>query len=129
MEINAKDLRYGNKLIFLNEIVTFEYITGFRKDGMFWIKTKEQGGSQHKSIHFKPLPITEQLLLEFTDITKASDNETFFLNHFGFCIVFDGDHWCLKMRCDEPYVICYFKYFHQLQNAYKVLTNQELIKQ
>lgn len=63
MEIKATDLRYGNKLIFLGQIQTFEFIDQIREDGIFWIQTKEQKIA-HKNFQFKPIPLTEEILLK-----------------------------------------------------------------
>jgi hypothetical protein len=62
--IKPNDLRYGNKLLFLGEEVTFEYITNVRDENVFWIKLKENR-IEHKSFHFKPIPLTEEWLLRF----------------------------------------------------------------
>lgn len=63
--LKLSDLRHGNKLLFLGEENTFEYVTQIREDGVFWIKTKENGDMYHKNFHFKPIPITEEWLLKF----------------------------------------------------------------
>jgi len=57
--MKANELRSGNKLSFLNEIVTFKNITEIREDGIFWIKTFEPK-IESKSFHYKPIPLTKK---------------------------------------------------------------------
>ena len=53
--MKKEELMYGNKLLFLNEVVTFSNISQIREDGIFWIKTIEPK-IDSKSFHFKPIP-------------------------------------------------------------------------
>ena len=62
--MKKEELMYGNKLLFLNEVVTFSNISQIREDGIFWIKTIEPK-IDSKSFHFKPIPLTEEWLLKF----------------------------------------------------------------
>ena len=56
--MKKEELMYGNKLLFLNEVVTFSHISQIREDGVFWIKAIESK-IDSKSFHFKPIPIRE----------------------------------------------------------------------
>lgn len=67
MKVN--ELRYGNKLLFLGEVVTFESIGKIRKDGVFWIKTTEV--IESKSFHFKPIPLTDEWKIKFGGVKKG----------------------------------------------------------
>lgn len=74
---------------------------------------------------YEPIELTEEILLK-CGFKISTDKEHFFINHYGFCLVYDGKDYCLKMRIDEPYVVCYSRYLHQLQNLYFALCNEEL---
>jgi len=119
--IQANELRENNKLSFLGEVVTFDYITKKRDDGVFWIKVKEQN-IEHKNIHFQPIELTEELLLKcgfVKDMGEYSiDNFNFVINARDY-IVYTNDEFDYKE-------ICKIYYLHQLQNLYFALTQTEL---
>ena len=124
--IKANELRIGNKLNFLGDVVTFKNITEIREDGIFWIKTFEPK-IESKNFHFKPIEITEDWLLIFgfkkrknrhlfnwenkIVISEYKDEfENFFYPKTGYDIRFSNE----------------IKYVHQLQNLYFALTGAEL---
>ena len=124
--IKANELRIGNKLNFLGDVVTFKNITEIREDGIFWIKTFEPK-IESKNFHFKPIEITEEWLLKFgfkkrknrhlfhwenkIAISEYKDEfENFFYPKTGYDIRFSNE----------------IKYVHQLQNLYFALTGAEL---
>ena len=124
--IKANELRIGNKLNFLGDVVTFKNITEIREDGIFWIKTFEPK-IESKNFHFKPIEITENWLLIFgfkkrknrhlfhwenkIVISEYKDEfENFFYPKTGYDIRFSNE----------------IKYVHQLQNLYFALTGAEL---
>ena len=124
--MKKEELMYGNKLLFLNEVVTFSNISQIREDGIFWIKTIESK-IDSKSFHFKPIPITEEWLLKFgfkkrknrhlfhwenkIVISEYKDEfENFFYPKTGYDIRFSNE----------------IKYVHQLQNLYFALTGTHL---
>lgn len=119
--IQANEIRYGN---FYN-----------RKHGKGWTETKIDGDILSKIFgqsleyalnDFEPIPVTSEVLLA-CGCELSPDKEHYFLKHHGFCLLFDGEDWCLKMRADDPCLILYFKYLHQFQNVYLDLTKTELV--
>jgi len=72
-----------------------------------------------------PVKLLEEHLLKF-GMEKANDGEHFFTGYYGQCLVYDGEDWCLKARIDEPYVISYCRYVHQIQNLFHVISKSEL---
>ena len=128
--IQSNELRYGNKLLFLGNIETFEFIDQIREDGVFWIQTKEQKIA-YKNFQFKPVELTEDILLKcgfqnnepnyfWITIKGYENDETYiYINKISSGIgIFQNDK--------ENYLDIEIKYLHQLQNLYFALTNQEL---
>lgn len=76
-------------------------------------------------LNFKPITLTEEILLSF-GFEKSSDGEHFFIGHFGFCLVYDGQDYCMKPLITDNMVIAYCRHLHQLQNLYLALTGKEL---
>ena len=121
--MKKEELMYGNKLLFLNEVVTFSHISQIREDGIFWIKTIESK-IDSKSFHFKPIPITEEWLLKFGFfkhnnayvLEKPNEN----IMNFKFSIWSDFTYNSSEFPVE-------LKYVHQLQNLYFALTGNELI--
>ena len=113
---------YGNKLLFLNEVVTFSHISQIREDGIFWIKTIEPK-IDSKSFHFKPIPITEEWLLRFGFfkynnayvLQKPNEN----IINFKFSIWSDFTYNSSEFPVE-------LKSVHQLQNLYFTLTGTHL---
>jgi hypothetical protein len=117
--MKAEELRYGNKILFLGELVTFQNITEFREDGIFWIKTKEYGNCQNKNFHFKPVLLTEEILLK-CNIDKWI-NETFEIRKN-----LDNTFTIYAWQSGISIFICHLEFLHQLQNIYPFLTKKEL---
>ena len=120
--MKKEELMYGNKLLFLNEVVTFSHISQIREDGVFWIKTIESK-IDSKSFHFKPIPITEEWLLKlgFFKYNNAyvleKPNEN--IMNFKFSIWSDFTYNSSEFPVE-------LKYVHQLQNLYFALTGTHL---
>jgi hypothetical protein len=116
--ITFQELRYGNKLLFLDKVVTFKNITNIREDSVFWINVLEDFIPQ-KSFHFKPIPLTEEWLLEFGFVKgKFGFFETkkrLLVEDLGNSITYDNKLLNTKI-----------KHVHQLQNFYFALTEEEL---
>jgi hypothetical protein len=122
--ITPQELRYGNKLLFLNEIVTFKNIKEFREDGTFWIDVLEDFIPQ-KNFQFKPIPLTEEWLLKFG--LEKIGIWTFSLNLVGNLdlIYYLGEKgWSIGLKSYSDF--SNLKYVHQLQNLYFSLTGKEL---
>ena len=123
--IKANELRIGNKLNFLGDVVTFKNITEIREDGIFWIKTFEPK-IESKNFHFKPIEITEEWLLKFGFKNKNGQNR-YELKHIGMVLL--NDSVCVTMydaynEVDNSLVL--LNYIHQLQNLYFALVGSEL---
>ena len=120
--MKKEELMYGNKLLFLNEVVTFSNISQIREDGIFWIKTIESK-IDSKSFHFKPIPLTEEWLLKFGFfkhnnayvLEKPNEN----IMNFKFSIWSDFTYNSSEFPVE-------LKYVHQLQNLYFALTGTHL---
>ena len=120
----AKDLRLGNKLLFLGDVVTFKNITEIREDGIFWIKTFEPK-IESKNFHFKPIPITEDWLLKFGFELKGFYRlkVTSFLE---LCWKPHDNTLNLQTEKNGFTENSKCKYVHELQNLYFALTGREL---
>jgi len=122
--IQKNELRYGNKLLFLGELVTFESIGKIRKDGIFWIKTTEHGELEHKNFQFKPVLITPEVLVDFGFKEK---NLSYYLGHIE--IYYHRAYGCFLFKYGyKPNEKCSIeiKYAHQLQNLYFALNYEEI---
>ena len=121
--MKKEELMYGNKLLFLNEVVTFSNISQIREDGIFWIKTIESK-IDSKSFHFKPIPLTEEWLLRF-GFVQSQDIDTIFglkLNDFWYINEFQ-----IRNNFNSILLDFELKYVHQLQNLHFALTGTHLI--
>lgn len=120
--LKASDLRIGNKLLFLGDVVTFKNITEFREDGIFWIKTFEPK-IESKNFHFKPIPLTEEWLLKlgFTKLDGCFGFETQRGN-----LIIEEDLCEITGDYNDIGFNSPCKYVHQLQNLYFALTGSEL---
>jgi hypothetical protein len=123
--INAQELRYGNKLLFIiDDVVTFKNITNIREDGVFWINVLEDFIPQ-KNFQFKPIPLTEEWLLKLG--LEKIGIWTFSLNLVGNLdlIYYLGEKgWSIGLKSYSDF--SNLKYVHQLQNLYFSLTGKEL---
>jgi hypothetical protein len=121
--MEAKDLRIGNKLLFLGDVVTFKNITEIRKDGIFWIKTFEPL-IESKNFHFKPIPLNEEWLLKFGFRHVKNNWYNIHANNNTFNVyLFDEIGYRVEIVSQS---IAVLKYVHQLQNLYFALTGDEL---
>ena len=126
--IKPNDLRYGNKLLFLGEEVTFEFVDQIREDGVFWIQVKERKIA-HKNFQFKPIPLTEEWLFRF-GFEKVEDDDYLEIKLFsslkilwlGYLAIEINGYFTALSEKEQVYV-------NQLQNLYFALTGEELTAQ
>ena len=131
--IKVNELRIGNNILLLGEVCTIECISNLpKRKEMYWIKTKEFIDT--KIIHFKPIPLTEEILLkcgfELTDVKTHSDNrpltkmfykKTLLVQHH------DNGLWSFIIMGYNIVRPEMSQFLHQLQNIYFALTNEELL--
>ena len=123
--LKASDLRIGNKILFLGDVVTFKNITEFREDGIFWIKTFEPK-IESKNFHFKPIKLTEEWLNKlgfFIVETNGKFEAT--LPNFRYNIYWTK-HTDGFLFCDGETALINFNYLHELQNLVFALGQREL---
>jgi len=119
--IQANELRIGNNILLLGEVCTIECISNLpKRKEMYWIKTKEFIDT--KIIHFKPIPLTEEILLKCGGyIYNGWDDMQFFrfeefhLQIFELEIQKDGFYY------DDTKI----EFLHDLQNCYYFHANQK----
>jgi hypothetical protein len=121
--MKANELRIGNLITFLGETIEVECISNLpkRKD-MYWIKPK--GSLIAKEMHFRPIPLTEEWLLNF-EFERLPNTMT--CNYSSKC----GSVSVFKMPNGKIFADGFFKdvkleSVHQLQNLYFALTGEEL---
>jgi hypothetical protein len=130
--MKASELRIGNHIQCLDDILTVEYLDKLLVKGNYHRDAVWNTSVQLK--HCKPIPLTEEWLLKFGYV-KFKSNEIY--NEWG--LIIDG---VLKYKIietvnylknnskftmpnsDKPIMI---QYVHQLQNLYFALTEEELI--
>lgn len=117
--IQANELRIGNWIRY-KEIPTI--VLGINALDQKYL---DPDGDIYDLKQCYPIPLTEEILLKCV-FEKSSDGEHFFIGHFGFCLVYDGQDYCVKPRIIDDLVIAYCKNLHQLQNLYFALTGKEL---
>jgi hypothetical protein len=139
--INAQELRYGNKLLFLDDVVTFKNITEFREDGIYWINPVEPK-IEAKSFHFKPIELTEEWHNKF-GVSKNGFNQFEYAlpekNNFHIKVIFNDDYVMLRQGginqkpLDDDLISVWNRdlvkrdmYVHEWQNLYFSLTGKEL---
>lgn len=93
-------------------------------------------GGDGKLFEFKPIPLTEQLIIKF-GFDKVEDLGDMISYEFkdkkrGYGIKYDHEEWVFYLYAGTSYtpLICDaepFQYVHQLQNLYFALTGIELI--
>ena len=134
--IQANELRIGNNILLLGEVCTIECISNLpKRKEMYWIKTKEFIDT--KIIHFKPIPLTEEILLKCGFQIR---DKNYSLNYGGESMRFA----ILETNIKNPFILYFhgrfgfntesgrkdgdfcITHFHQLQNLYFALTNEEL---
>jgi len=120
--IQANELRIGNNILLLGEVCTIECISNLpKRKEMYWIKTKEFIDT--KIIHFKPIPLTEEILLKCG--AKKTDKE----DSFGGFIIYYPNGNGMRIKNNEwsnQHITVKIEFLHQLQNLYFALTNEEL---
>ena len=145
--MEAKELRIGNLIEFLGKVVFVEGLNKLtNRNDLVWIQTK--GNVEYKSFHFKPIPLTEQWLLDFGFEKSGGDCRILFENNFalscfpeyddktdkdGFTFIAEQYLWdgglseSEKRLSDSSWFPIVTLYVHQLQNLYFALTGTELI--
>jgi len=114
MELKANELRIGNKLLFLGDVVTFKNITEIREDGIFWIKTFEPK-IESKNFHFKPIPLTEELILKYGKNSIFSNGYSYRITKLGRVEILLG-----------VAIITVIDYLHEFQNLNFALLGCEI---
>lgn len=121
--MEAKELRIGNLITFLDSDWEVVVESIFQNDGVYYVG---YDGGVCAVEKMKGIELSEERLRKFG--LKKEDGRFKTANWSGLCIEFDLQ-WTMfranrKSRIDE---ICFgFKYVHQLQNLYFALTGQEL---
>lgn len=116
---------YNGMYLSVSEIYTPKPRKPVRFDGVECVELHCGGFITATMDDIKPIPLTEEILLK-CGFAKSSDGEHFFIGHYGFCLVHDGQDYCMKPVIIDPMVIAYCRYLHQLQNLYFALTGKEL---
>lgn len=116
--MKPQELSIGNLVCYNGKVVKVEQITK-RKIG-YHTKPNETRMNYAKLCEIEPIPITGELLLKC-----GFDGciEIFYKD--GFECSRDGNKWCMSCNCFE-YCLAPLKGFHQLQNAYYLVTGKEL---
>jgi len=130
--IQVNELRIGNNILLLGEVCTIECISNLpKRKEMYWIKTKEFIDT--KIIHFKPIPLTEEILLkcglQIREITVDGKQQKHYSDFRNIAIeVLSKDYLMLGLHKGHEHIepIRRVEYLHQLQNLYFALTNEEL---
>ena len=125
--MKANDLRIGNWLICYDERVS---VTQIRKDTVHYEYLSKMGNiiSTGEDIeNFKPIPLTEEILLRWG---FEKDNETYSWSKL---FNFDNYDYLFELECwpndDNFYFQSKYRkveYVHDMQNLFKALTDQEL---
>jgi hypothetical protein len=122
--MKAEELRIGNYITVSNpkseileirettiEQCNYHHITDLYRGNKEWV--------------YKPIPLTEQWLIDF-GFVKLGDGYEFWESSV-FNIEFTRNHWHI---CYTSNVLCtHIKHVHELQNLYFALTKNELLKQ
>jgi len=115
--IDKKELRIGNSVMCEGKILTVKAIEHNPVTDRWYVKVYENY-SQIKCEYLEPIPITEELLVkmgfEHTHIEFVLDSEFQWNNNI---LRYNQRNIGIFLKCD---------YLHELQNAFKILTNQEL---
>jgi hypothetical protein len=118
--MKASELRIGNHIQCLDEILTVEYLDKLLVKGNYHRDAVWNTSVQLK--HCKPIPLTEEWLLKFG---FESDGIEWWNGVLSLGIYKDGLYYCptedIHYRLGKE-----FKYVHQLQNLHHALTDEEL---
>jgi len=120
MVLSATELRIGNYVEYKNNIVKFAI-------GDF---TEADNNSQFLELFINPIPLTEQWLKDFgfIDDGRFKWNGWYWIGDFGIAHEPDQDCWVWQVVDEGSVEMPDFKYVHQLQNLYFILTGKELTK-
>ena len=119
--MNKNQIRSGNYLMLLGETRKVDCVFNIpKRRDMYWVKCI--GIIETKIIHFKPIPLTQEWLVNFGFI---NDNGTEYPNYklsFYTCMWRDGK----TNFCNNHGFIKYLKYVHELQNLFYAIEGKEL---
>jgi len=127
--ITPKDLRIGNKLVFIREGLAMDFVTVSEiSDSTYWVEidgrpqSKLEGGADG-------IPLSTEILgrCGFTIVNQGGDDQGFYNENFlaGLYAATDG----YTVITEEGLDLTgkgQIKYMHQLQNLYFALTGAEL---
>ena len=123
-DMKPTELRIGNLVCYNGEVVKVEQITK-HKIG-FHTKPNETRMNYARLCEVEPIPITEELLLK-CGFAKRAHSDKVFVYEKGMVsvIYFMEDSMCdIQAECDGATIMC--THLHDLQNAYNLVTKQEL---
>lgn len=117
--MKPQELSIGNLVCYNGKVVKVEQITK-HKIG-YHTKPNETRMNYARLCEVEPIPITEELLLK-CGFDEPCDGV---YEREDFEITKEGDEWWVSWHggCDYWFAI---KYLHQLQNAYQLVTGEEL---
>ncbi len=128
MTITKKELMVGNRLIFLGSVVEVkglyqkQYPTPYIDIGV---------GIDHKIFHFRPIPLTEEILTNNCENFSKTDKDgtPCFFNGDNIMLFDRGGCWDAYMHSEENgnvhFAVRLF-YLHSLQNFYKAIEQEDL---
>lgn len=132
-ELKCTDLRIGNLIDYFGDIIkvdTIDYFDG--KERVGGVNTTEGDRVFDKPSYFEPIELTEEVLLKI-GFVKENEVNRMYNNR---CVVsyYIGNFYkelVIEVRRENGFyknnMVHYdIKYLHQLQNAYYLLTNEEL---
>jgi hypothetical protein len=76
---------------------------------------------------FEPIPLTEDWLVKFFNITRRNGNVWLFDFSENFTCMWDGERILIEEYSEGEYPLNHIKHVHQLQNLYFALTGEELV--
>ena len=133
--MKATELRLGNYITteYMNKNI-FKVIS-IHSDRIYFESVRENFKSDTIQNYIKPIPLTEEWLINF-GFEKAKHShgyDCYIKDGFDFDIVSHGKYWVLATYTDEScanslyFAHGRFEYVHQLQNLYFALTGSELV--
>lgn len=133
-ELKCADLRIGNLIDYFGDIIKVDVIDCFDGKERVGGKTKDGERVCDKPTYFEPIELTEEVLLK---IGFKKKNDCYILSNDCIFFVYYKDSFKQELLASAKREGKYYyntnelknydiKYLHQLQNAYYLLTNEEL---